>query len=274
MTVFGLLVALSLPVIGEEAEGSEKSQDFVDQATREAYQEKLWFPVGEKLKYELYWGIIPVGSAEFDSRWVMHEGKPRLSLQARARTNKIVKHLFPVDDRIESIVDPDTFLTIEYTQKLREGKKTRDEITVFDREKLLAYYTSYKTGETSEILIEPDTRDVLTLTYYMRKTGLKEDETRRFEVLVDNKLWSLMLNSDSKEQIELPGFGDVSCQKLVPSAKFGEIFNRKGKVNLWFSDDTRRLCTKMTGKVPLADVKAVLTTVVGPGDDNWVKNDT
>jgi hypothetical protein len=250
------------------------SVSLVDQATRDAYQDKLWFPVGERLEYKLYWGVIPVGSAEFDSRWIMHNGRPMLSLQARARTNKVVKHLFPVDDRIESIVDPESFLTIEYTQRIHEGKKTRDEVTIFDRENLVAYYTSYKTGESSQILIEPDTRDVLALTYYMRKTGIDEDETKKFEVLVDNKLWSLMLNNDSTEKIDLPGFGNVSCQKLIPQAKFGEIFNRKGKVNLWFSDDARRLCTKMTGKVPLADVKAVLTTVMGPGEDSWVNGDT
>ena len=90
------------PLMAQEA---KPGSDFVDEATRAKFQEELWFPVGEKLTYKLYWGIIPVGSAEFDSRWVMHDGKPRLSLQLRARTNKVVKRLFPVDDRIESIVD-------------------------------------------------------------------------------------------------------------------------------------------------------------------------
>ena len=62
----------------------------------------------------------------------------------------------------------------------------------------------------------------------------------------------------------------VECLEVEPEAKFGGIFNRKGKVKLWFSRDDRRLCAKMTGKVPLAKVKAVLIEVVGPGDDNWV----
>ena len=81
----------------------------------------LWFPVGEKLVYRLYWGIIPVGTCEMCTQWIEVEGKTLLSIKATAKTTYVVSKIYPVDDYIETRVNPATFLPVEYVQKLREG---------------------------------------------------------------------------------------------------------------------------------------------------------
>ena len=231
---------------------------------------ELWFPVGEQLHYKLYWGLIPVGKAELISKWTVQDGKKLLVLQAKAKTNKVVEKLFAIDDFVESIVDPETFLPLEYTQRLNEGKKHTVEKVVFDHDSGVAHYSDELKEIERQIEIDIDTRDVLALTYLMRADGMDIDEKSDYKVLVDEKLWELELSALKDESVKLPKYGKVDCRKYEPTAQFGGIMNRKGSVKLWFSNDDRRLCAKVSGKVPLAHIHAVLTSVVGPGDDEWV----
>jgi hypothetical protein len=231
----------------------------------------FWFPVGEKLIYKLYWGIIPVGALELSSEWVEEEGKKLLAIRAVARTTSIVAKIYPVEDFIESIIDPVSFLPLRYTQRLKEGRHLRDDKIRFDHGKRKAYWESGLDDSNGEIEIDADTRDVLCLVYFMRSKGFDVGATEKFRVLVDEKLYDLEVTGIEHEKLQVKDFGKVKCLKVQPKAKFGEIFVRKGRVNLWFSLDARHVCTRMTGKVPVASVKAILVGVKGPGDDIWSK---
>lgn len=230
---------------------------------------ELWFPVGERLDYRLYWGIIPVGHARVESGWKHHDGRWLLSLRVTARTGRFVSKIYPVDDRIESLVDPVTFTPVQYRQVLNEGKKHRDDLVTFDYARGIATVHDRIDESAYDVAIDADTRDILTFIYYMRSKGYESGQTQDFRVLVEDKVYDLTLRGLEEQTIDLPGIDDLPTLKLEPKARFGEIFNRKGEVHAWFSSDTRRLCAKMTGRVPLADVKAVLVEVSGPGSDAW-----
>ncbi len=230
---------------------------------------ELWFPVGEKLTYKLYWGIVRVGISHLTSEWLEEDGKRYVVLKARASTTAVVDKIYPIDDYIESTIDPETFLPVKYVQKLKEGRHVRDDTIVFDHKNRKAYWTSGLTNAAKVIDIDPDTRDVLTLTYYMRPKGGEIGEKDDFRVLVDDKLYSLGVTVIDREKLDVPGFDEVMCIKVEPMAKFGSIFMHKGKIQIWFSDDKYRICTKMVGQVPVANVKAVLTGVDGWEDGKW-----
>jgi hypothetical protein len=230
---------------------------------------ELWFPVGEKLTYKLYWGVIRVGTSHLTSEWLEKDGKRYVVLKATARTTAVVNKIYPVEDYIESTVDPETFLPVKYVQKLMEGCHIRDDTIIFDHNAHKAYWTSGLTNAVKVIEIGSDTRDVLTLTYYMRPKGTEIGAKEDFRVLVDDKLYSLGVTVLDRENMKIPGFGKVMNLKVEPKARFGAIFVRKGKVLMWFSDDTHRICTKMVGEVPVANVKAILTGVEGWEDGKW-----
>lgn len=231
----------------------------------------LWFPVGETLNYRLYWGIIPVGKTQIWSEWVEEDGKKFIALRMTAKTGRIVSAIYPVDDYIESIVSPDTFLPIRYKQILKEGrKKRRNEIWHFDHAAESVVHHDFRKSETNTLEIAQDTRDILTFIYYMRRPQASVDKTKIFKVIADDKVYDLMLGEVRRETIKLGRFGRVRTLHLEPTAKFGGIFNRKGRIWVWFSDDDRRVCVQMVGKIPVADFRAVLSTVSGPGEDGWV----
>jgi len=235
---------------------------------------ELWFPVGEQLSYRMYWGVIPVGSCDMATKWVEQGGRNLLSITAVAKTTYVVSKIYPVDDFIESIVDPETFLPVRYTQIMHEGRRVRNDIVNFSHSNNVAYWQSAKqnvTNAVKEIEIGPDTRDVLSLAYFMRSKGLDVGQTEKFRVLVDDKIYDLSITGLKYEEMKVEDFGTVKCLVVEPKAKFGEIFVRKGRVILWFSEDGRHICTRMEGKLTFANLKAILGGVSGPGDDAWGK---
>jgi len=229
----------------------------------------LWFPVGESMEYRLYWGVIPVGTAKLWTEWVEKDGRRCVALKGEAESNGVLKHIFPVHDEVTSIVDPATFLPLLYEQKLREGRHFRHDRFVFDHVRCKAGWTSVATSKRREIDIDMETRDVLSFTYFMRKSGFEEGKTELFRVVVDEKVYDLELSGLVSEQVRLDDFGKVGALKIEPRAKFGGVFTRGGRVLLWVSDDPRHICVRMVGLLPVATAKGILTSLKGPGSSEW-----
>jgi hypothetical protein len=103
----------------------------------------------------------------------------------------------------------------------------------------------------------------------MRSADFGVGQTQKFRVLVDDTIYDLLLAGLNYEEVYLAKFGDIECLKVEPQAKFGSIFVRKGKIYMWFSDDERLVCTKVEAVLPVANLKAILRAVKGPGKDFW-----
>lgn len=233
----------------------------------------LWFPIGEKLTYRVYWGVIPVGTSVATTEWVEYEGKMVIAVRFRSRTNKVLRKLYPVDDFIESLIDPETFLPLRYTKQLNEGRYHCDEVTHFDHEGGMARFYSKRKDRHKEYPILGDTRDMVSFMYYIRGQAarFKVGEKENFMVMADEKLYDLLVEPLREEKVKLPQYGRVSSVRLEPEASLNEVFVRKGKLWLWVSDDDRRIVIRVQAKVPVASVKILLANVEGPGDDFWIR---
>lgn len=231
----------------------------------------LWFPVGEELVYNGYWGLLTVGEAKVWTEWIEEDGRRLLAIKFIAQSSQVISALYHVNDSLESIVDPVTFLPVRFTQNIREGKKIRDDTITFDHKAGKAHWKSARAASTNAprvIAIDPDTRDVLSFMYFMRARGVDIGTTNTYRLLFDAKMYTLTVTGRQYEDVYLSHFGDVRCLELEPKAKFGEVF-KKGSVNMWISDDERCICTKAMAIVPVANVKAILQSVKGPGNDFW-----
>lgn len=231
---------------------------------------ELWFPVGENMHYVVYWGAIPVADTYVSTRWVRMYNRVLLQIQIRTQTGPVLGTIYPVDDVIESIIDPHTFLPLLHTVNLKEGRYRKHEITMFDYENNIAYWRSETRDREDTFELEPGTRDLVSFSYYMRKEGFARGERRHYRVMTDEKIYDLWLEAKGDERVRLKHYGRVSSLKLVPEAAFEGLFVRKGRITLWVSNDERRLLTQMEGSIPVASIRLVLQTVDGPGNDRWV----
>lgn len=231
----------------------------------------FWFPVGEELVYSVHWGFIPVGEARVWSEWVRVNGRVLLALRFHTRSNKAIATIYPVNDRLETLVDPTTFLPVRFEKNMSEGRNRYHEVTVFDHASLTAHWTSLIKKKSKVFALEPDTRDLATFMYHIRSRPFQKGEKQQHRVMADDKIYDLFLNVADVENVKLDDFGRISCHRIEPDAKFDGLFVRKGKMTIWVSRDARCISTRIAASVPVADIKIILRAVRGPGDDEWVR---
>ena len=75
---------------------------------------ELWFPVGEEIDYEVFWGVFMVAEATAKAEWIERDGRRLLSLNMRAKTNGLVEKIYPVKEFLETIIEPISF-PVSYT---------------------------------------------------------------------------------------------------------------------------------------------------------------
>lgn len=230
------------------------------------------WPIGEKITYRIYWGLLPVGTATSWTEWIEFEGKKLLAIRMRTLSNKIVEKIYPVDDTIESLIDPATFLPVRFSKDMSEGTHKYKEMTLFDRTNMVAHWESELTGKKKEYPIEPETRDIPSLMYYLRNQIFTVGKKEHFRVQADEKIYDLWLNIQKKEKVDTINYDEVASIKVEPEAAFNGLFVRKGRLWVWISDDARKLATRIEASIPVANVRAIVLQVEGPGNDFWVKS--
>ena len=236
-----------------------------------AEKPELWFPVGEKLTYNIRWGPWTVGYSTVWTEWIQENGRDLLAIRVRNRSTSVLNKLFPVDDFMESIVDPVTFLPLRFHKSLSEGRYRLKEVTTFDYQKKMAHWQHLLRDSHEDFAIESDTRDLLSFMYFMRSQAWDEHKGYCFRVMADEKLYDLYVNPSRFAKINLREYGKVRSLKLVPEAAFQGLFVRVGRLEVWVSDDDRCILTKGTAIVPfpIGTIRVMLGKVEGPGDDFW-----
>ena len=235
---------------------------------------ELWFPVGEELIYRVHWGRIRVGTTRITTDWVDENGTSLIRIRYRTKSNRYLRWIYPVDSVIESYIDPETFQPLRFVNQMHEGRRQHDEETIFDWEAGVARWVSHLSGRSKEFALEPGTRCIPGLMYYMRQTPLEPHSDYTFEgIMADEKLYDVLLKTEDYERVRLPRYGRVRSLRTEPIAEFDGVMVRSGRILLWISDDDRRLATRISAEVPVARVHLTLDRVRGPGDDSWSSGD-
>jgi hypothetical protein len=259
--------------VADPDEAFEPDEADVPRAADEPALPELWFPVGEELVYRIHWGVIPAGETRVTTEWVEEDGRTLLAIRIRTRTNRVLEKIYAVDDVIESIIDPHTFLPVRFTKNLSEGRYRAHEITEFDYATLTAHWRSETRDKEETFALQPDTRDLITFAYYMRRQAFEPGTTQEYRVMADDKIYDLWLQVKDRERVRLVNYGRVASVEVEPEAAFEGLFVRRGRLHLWVSDDDRRIVTQLVGRVPVANVRLLLHEVLGPGDDDWVSGE-
>ena len=236
----------------------------------------LPFPMGEKLTYSIYWGILGVGQSVATTAWIREEDQWWIRIRFRTKSNGLIAKLYPVDDIVDTYIDPITLKPRLHILDLNEGDEIRKSTTRFDWDKKIATYVKEnddKEDEVRTVELDENSRDLVSFMYFLRQTPFEKGKTYDFKVLSDHKLYALSVKTGKTEKIKLKEYGRTESLKLYPEAKFEGVFVRKGKMALWLSKDDQQLLTKLVLDTPFANIKLLLKTVEGPGAEDWKKRD-
>lgn len=214
------------------------------------------FGHGERLVYSISWFNIVGGTASLDVEEREHEGTPVYRVLSVAKSNAFVSLFFPVEDRIESLIDQETLAARRLDVKQREGKRKRDRVTEFDQVNHTA--TVFKNGERKVFKIPPGVQDSLSVLYYFRSLPeIEVGQTVMIDVHESNKNWRLAIEGLNREQVST-GAGEFRTIRTKAKVEFEGVFLDRGDVFVWFTDDERRLPVRMESKITIGRITAKL----------------
>ena len=96
----------------------------------------------------------------------MDGARPLAKLITTAKSRPVITKFFPVDNRVESIVDLATLFPEHLFFKRREGKKKEDIEYMFHQKE--GTVTVIKGGETETLEMPPGTQDIISCLYFAR----------------------------------------------------------------------------------------------------------
>ncbi|GFE57688.1 DUF3108 domain-containing protein [Geobacter sp. AOG1] len=213
--------------------------------------------VPEKLVYELSWTGIPVGMA---TQEITDEGEMR-RIVSTARSNDWLSVFFPVNDRIESTLEsagaPFPGLTRHYRMQMSEGRHSRDREIDFDQAGRKAVYRDHRSGEKKDIPIIPPVFDIYGSFYYVRFLPLEVGKSFVVTVLDGKDVEQVAVRVLRKEKLKTV-LGELDTIVIRPMVKSQGVFEGKGSVHIWLTDDARRIPVRAQTKVTVGSVTANL----------------
>lgn len=216
--------------------------------------------VPEKLVFDLTWTGIKAGTA---TQEISDEGNA-IKITSTARSADWLSVFFPVDDRIESLLAPSRGAQLglpqHYRMKVKEGRHRRDKEIIFDQAKGKAQYIDHLGNEKVTLDIFPNTYDTYSSFYYVRTLKLEVGKPVFINILDNKKMWNVEVQVLKKEKINTI-FGKVNTILIRPLIKSEGIFEKKGAIDIWLTDDDRRIPVRMKTKVAVGSITATLVEI-------------
>jgi len=210
------------------------------------------FGEGEKLTFSIQYGLIYAGDATLEIRNIAVIDSTRAyHIISTARTNEAFDVIYKVRDRVESFMDYNNLFSIRFEKHLREGRYRKDESIVFDQKNHFAIYSNRK------VKIAPNTQDFLSALYYIRTLDLEVGEAIALANHTSGKNYPIYIKVLRREEITVPA-GTFKCIVIEPVLQTSSIFEQKGRLTIWLTDDNLKMPVLLRSKVIVGAFEAVL----------------
>lgn len=207
----------------------------------------------EKFSYDIYWLGVHVGDASLE----MVDINGLLTITSRANSSGFISTFYKVDDYAESVIRGG--FPVHFKIRQHEGKYKSDKETIFDTgNKSIAFFNHLKGTKYEHSFADGVAWDVVSGFFYLRTQPLEPGKTRYINIFDSNKFYKAEVNILRREKIEIRGIGEVNTVIVRPELKTEGLFQRKGDVLIWLTDDEKRIPVRIETKVPVGEVVAEL----------------
>ncbi|MDD9887776.1 MAG: DUF3108 domain-containing protein [Candidatus Marinimicrobia bacterium] len=217
--------------------------------------EDVPFKVGESLKYSAEFNMVPVGVAELNVTAIESINNiEAYHVYFSARTRGLADQLFKIRDRIDIWMDKSELFTHRLKKDINEGSYHKKIDVKFD------YDQSIAKTETKEVEIDFKARDSFSMFYYLRTIPLIENKVMSFSSYEGRRIVHYNLQMTGKETVRTP-LGTMSCKVVRPFREGKNLFKNQGDMQIWISDDERRLPVKIQIKMKFGSMTLLLKKV-------------
>ena len=220
------------------------------------------FAEPEQLHYSISWAGIPVGESTLISRGMIDEaGGHVYHFASTATSNHVLRLLYPVRTRIDSIVDAERFLPIRYTMEGRQGFQTRSRELQFDQTNHVVQLTTE--GQSLNYPTVEAVQDPLSALYYYRLVAtMQPGEVVRIPVHDRKRPKEIVVTAGPVESVTTEA-GTFQASRLKIKQEEEGVFLHQGDITVWMTADERRLPVRMEGHVTIGTVEAELEAYTG-----------
>lgn len=232
------------------------------------------FAVGEKLSFKIRYGFVVAGSATMEVRDMvaMGDGDSAYHVVTTARSASFFDAFYKVRDEVETYLDTEGFFSWRYHKQLREGGYKFDLLVDYDQPRGLADIrkTRYHDEEPLRIRNRSSFRvrvpeyvlDVLGAFYYVRTQPLEVGRPLTMMNHDNEKVYNLDVVVEKRETISVDA-GKFRTLKIEPRLKGDAIFQQKGRMWIWVTDDDRHIPVQIKSKVVVGSITIELTGIEG-----------
>ena len=226
------------------------------------------FHVGEKLTFKVRYGFIRAGTATMS---VLKEttlnSHPVYQIQTTAESVSPFSWVFKVDDVVNSYIDKKGLFTWRFEKKLREGSYKMDLFVDYLPEDSLAkvHTIRYRDGNEEnsyDVKVPPFAMDVLAAFYFVRTKSLRVGDIISIVNHDNKKVYNLEVQVYMREQIDTAA-GTFNCLRVEPLLKGEGIFQQKGRLLVWLTDDEYKIPVQMTSEVIVGHITTELEKIEG-----------
>ncbi len=229
-----------------------------------ALADDMPFNVGEKIILSASYGDIMAGVAVLKvEKWVRYQGRDVLKLTMKLDSSSAFSDFFYVQDRVESLFDPELQASLRYEKNLLEGDYVEKEILYYDHEAhTITSAADVRTG------IVHGGCDTLAVAYNIRYNEMSVGSSFTFPYADATRNENVTVDVVAREMVTVPA-GTFECFKLVPDLRpesevledEGEEYKLSrvhGKIYVWVTADERRIPVKIVGRSWFGEVVAQL----------------
>ncbi len=229
-------------------------------ASVSAAQLPPWLLRGERLSYSLtYLGVVG-GSMVLEVSRPQTDGPLHFSL--RADSSPFVSRFTIVDDRMETLIDPERVTTLISRKHTREGRYSADDVGVFDPIHGTARW--WRDGKATEAVPAPvPVLDTLGAVVYLRTLPLSPGKEYSFSVQSGGKTYPLVVAVSPGERLHSV-LGDVQTLVVEPRFREGFLAKKAGKLVLWLSSDETHTPVRIASELSFGSLRANLASIERP----------
>jgi hypothetical protein len=217
------------------------------------------FGVGESLVFDIAFKFVRAGTATMsipDTQWV--EGRPCYRIVSTTESSGFFSTFYRVRDKVESLMDIDGLFSRRFEKHIREGGYKSDRLMVFD---VLNNRVFYK---RDTVAIPLYAQDILAAFYFTRTLDLEVGKPVDLDHCGDGKVYPLRVLVHGREKVKVPA-GEFSCLIIEPVLKGEGLFQQKGRLRIWVTDDNRKLPVLMKSEILVGSIDVRLKKIQSLG---------
>lgn len=247
-----------------------KDQDLKSQKLWGAFNPS-YIKIGEKHVLEASYTGINAASVAIEVRpLIRYQSQDVYHFQAKAKTADFYKWIYSLNDIVDSLVDRQYFVSWKYSLIQREKNKDVEDVQFYDRNVLTAYsyYKKTKAGNANEEKKQNEIPfygvDYFSSLFFVRGLPLKDKEHYIFPTTTRSETWLMSVKVVSREKIKI-GIGEFNAVKLELMTKYNGDLAKKGPIDIWLSDDEKRMVLLAKANVKIGSIKLELSEYYNDG---------